>query len=459
MTATTALTVQNTQGVYDIHNVPSDFVDKQIDACLDDIGADVIKTGMLASAETIQVVARSLAKHKVSRTVIDPVMVSTSGAQLLPQEAVRSLREQLMPLTTVLTPNLPEALLILKDAGQDTPDPPGSLDDLINIAKAVHALGPQFVLLKGGHQPFTKDGRISKEHADRHTVIDILYGSGGETTLIETDYLDSKNTHGTGCSLASAVASNLANGMEVGPAVKSACRYVEAGIKLSISLGKGSGPINHFHSMYSLPFAPGRFVEYLLDRTEVKDAWRAHTEHDFVARIADGTLPMENFKFYLIQDYLYLVQFARANALAGYKAKSMDAISASAEIVLHIHREMALHLDYSCTAYTRYMLDVGHAEDYFALQIAFAPCLIGYAVIARRLYNDPSTLREGNPYFKWIENYVAEDYTTAVKVGSELLERLAVKQSPSRIEELVKIFVQATRMEAGFWDMGAGNAA
>ncbi|KAI9828967.1 MAG: hypothetical protein M1819_006466 [Sarea resinae] len=136
---------------------------------------------------------------------------------------------------------------------------------------------------------------------------------------------------------------------------------------------------------------------------------------------------------------------------------------------------MALHVDYckefgiskqelenheenqACTAYTRYMLDVGQSEDWLALQVALAPCLIGYAVIAKRLHEDPLTVREGNIYWKWIENYVAEDYTQAVEVGSELLEHYAVKQSPSRIEELVKIFIHATRMEAGFWDMGYGE--
>ncbi|KAI9846499.1 MAG: hypothetical protein M1837_003919 [Sclerophora amabilis] len=363
-----------------------------------------------------------------------------------------------------------EALLLLKDA-QDLRDDPKSLDDFIEIAKAVHRLGPKYVLLKGGHQPFTKDGLVSKEAADRHTVIDILYGND-EMTLIETAYLDSKHTHGTGCSLASAVASNIANGIDVVPAVKSACRYVEAGIKSSIGLGKGNGPINHFHSLYSLPFAPGRFIEYLLEHGDVKDAWKQHTEHEFVQRIADAALPLEAFKFYLIQDYLYLVQFARANALAAYKAKNMDDITASAEIVLHINREMSLHLDYckemglerqdveghqesqACTAYTRYVLDVGHSEDWLALQVAFAPCLLGYGAIAKRLHDDPKTVREGNRYFKWIENYVAEDYTNAVKIGSAMLENKALKQSPSRIEELVKIFVQATQMETGFWDMG-----
>ena len=120
MTATTALTAQNTQGVVDIHHTPSAFVKKQIDACIDDIGVDVVKTGMLASAETVSVVASAIKAHEVSCAVVDPVMVSTSGAQLLPTKAVKTLLSDLLPVTTILTPNLPEAKLLLREAGLST---------------------------------------------------------------------------------------------------------------------------------------------------------------------------------------------------------------------------------------------------------------------------------------------------------------------------------------------------
>jgi hydroxymethylpyrimidine kinase/phosphomethylpyrimidine kinase len=196
-------------------------------------------------------------------------MISTTGFQLLPQEAVQDLRQLLLPSATVLTPNVPEARLLLSDAGKQVVDPQ-SVDDLIAIAKAVQSLGPKYVLVKGGHLPFKKDGTVAKEESEREVMFDILYGEG-HVTRIETNYQNSKNTHGTGCSLAcesassskqfilmetAAIASNLANGMDVIRAVKQACRYVEAGIRTSTDLGKGNGPINHFHSTYTLPFAP-----------------------------------------------------------------------------------------------------------------------------------------------------------------------------------------------------------
>ena len=200
MTATTALTAQNTQGVSAIHHVPSDFVVKQIDACIGDIGVDVVKIGMLASAETADAVADALRRHGSPTTILDPVMVSTSGAQLLPNIAVLNLRTQLLPLTTILTPNIPEARLLLKNAELEAPETK-SLDDIVNIARTLQSLGPRYVLVKGGHLPLTKDGRISTKDADHHTVVDVLY-DGHQALVYETDYQSSKNTHGTGCSLA-----------------------------------------------------------------------------------------------------------------------------------------------------------------------------------------------------------------------------------------------------------------
>ncbi|KAJ5805049.1 hypothetical protein N7474_010936 [Penicillium riverlandense] len=473
LTATTGLTAQNTLGVQDIFVVPSEFVRKQIKAGLEDVGADVVKLGMLSSAETIDVIAETLPIYHVPFVVLDPVMVSTSGSKLLPEKAVKELRTKLLPITTILTPNIPEAQLLLKDAGADAPEPE-NLEGLVLLAKKVCSLGPKAVLLKGGHLALTKEYKKAQSPQEATIVVDVLF-DGENVTLLETEYLVSKNTHGTGCSLASAIAANLAQGKDMARAVRSAVRFVEAGIKTSTDLGSGSGPINHFHSVYTMPFAPGGFLEYILDRPDVKPVWERFTYHDFVDGMGQGSLPIERFKEYLVQDYLYLVQFARSNALAAYKAKSMESISASARIVLHIEREMALHLEYcasfgltkqemenhperiACTAYSRYILDVGQSDDWLALQMALAPCLIGYSTIARRLHGEEKTLRQGNQYWKWIENYVAEDYTQAVQLGSALLEEHMSKVSPSRMEELIQIFVRATELEISFWDMGLGK--
>ena len=383
-------------------------------------------------------------------------MVSTSGSQLLRQDAVDTLIKKLLPLTTVLTPNIPEAMVLLRSGGISVAEPK-SLEDLSGVIRAVQSLGPKYVLLKGGHLPLDKDDKLASSEADREKVVDLLLGEG-DVQYLSSKYIISKNTHGTGCSLASAIAANIALGLPVPRAVRDGIRYVKAGIESSQDLGKGNGPINHFHSTYTLPFGPCKFIDYVLGREDVKGPWHEHTHHEFVQQMQDGTLPVEKFKTYLIQDYLFLIQFARANSLAAYKAKDIEDIDRSAAIVRHIFQEMNLHIEYckgfglskddivnqeekmACTAYTRYVLDIGLAEDWFALQIALLPCLLGYGMIARRLYDDPKTKRNGNTYWKWIENYVADDYTGAVSLGRRKLEHadrdgktlLTVSKSSSR---------------------------
>ncbi|KAH9877532.1 hypothetical protein IAQ61_002899 [Plenodomus lingam] len=449
MTATTALTAQNTLGVQDVHRTPPAFVRKQINAVFDDVAVDVVKTGMLASADTIEVVADALRRYNVSTSVVDPVMVSTSGSQLLPEDAVSTLIDKLLPLTTILTPNLPEALLLLKIAGIPVKDPE-TVDDIVAIAKNIHALGPKWVLLKGGHLPLTKGRLVSKGKEDREVILNVL----------------------AGCSLASAIACNLAAGVTMVKAVKKANLYIETGIKTSTSLGRGNGPINHFHSMFILPFTPGSFISYLLDREDVQAPWKQYTEHAFVQQMGDGTLPLEKFMYYLVQDYLFLVQFARATALGAYKSSSLADIGQSVQQVVTLREEIKLHIEFcreyglseediihqeedqATTAYTRYVLDIGQSQDWLALQIAQLPCLVGYGVIAKRLHEDPSTARVGSRYWKWIEQYVAIEYREAMMRGSDLIEKHAAKLSPSRVEELAQIFIHATNMERGFWDMG-----
>ncbi|PHH75630.1 hypothetical protein CDD80_2213 [Ophiocordyceps camponoti-rufipedis] len=289
MTATTALTVQDTTGVTGIHVVPAEFVERQMEACLVDVGADVVVTGMLAAADTVEAVARQLVKHAVPLIVIDPVMVSTSGARLLPEEAVGSLIHHVLPLATIATPNLPEAQLLVGDSGLDS--------------------------------------------------------------------------------------------------------------------------------------IRGYFVEYLLARPDVKPIWHAFLHHPFVLALGDGSLPLESFKGYIVQDYLFL---------------NFQLITTA------------------CTAYTRYVLDVGTAQDRLALNVALAPCIMGYAAAARMLSAREETRRSGNPYLAWIRNYDGEESRGAAERCAGLLEEEMVVQSPARIEELVGIFVHAVKVRTRFLEALGG---
>ena len=241
------------------------------------------------------------------------VMVATTGATLLHEKAVKTLCEKLLPKTYILTPNIPEANLILREADQEAIDIK-DLEGLKQLASALQTLGPKYVLVKGGHLPLTSDYKVAQTDKEKQIVVNVLLGRHVNTgvdvlEVIEFPYQNSRNTHGTGDSLASAISCNLANEQDIVTAVHNACRYVDAGIRTSTNLGQGSGPLNHFHSLQILPFAPGCFIDYVLSRPDVKAAWHDFTYHEFVRRMGDGTLPRETFKYYMIQDYLYLVRF------------------------------------------------------------------------------------------------------------------------------------------------------
>ncbi|CAK7268003.1 hypothetical protein SEPCBS119000_002839 [Sporothrix epigloea] len=469
MTATTALTAQNTLGVYGIHPIPTEFLKKQLDACFDDIGVDVVKTGMLTSAATIDLVAETLKERAVKRAVVDPVMVATTGAVLLPPEAVADFG-RLAAQAYILTPNIPELKLLL-GLGQD--EPLKTVADLERLARlARDRLGSTWVLAKGGHLPFKSDLTVASADADRAVIVNVLAGPDGQLSRIVSPYQDSKNTHGTGCSLASAIASNLAMGMQVPEAVQMACHYIEAAIRHAPQLGQGHGPLGHFHSSISLPFSRGHFLDYVLRRPDVATLWDRFIHHPFLKALGAGTLSRSSFQGYLIQDYLYLTQFARTAALAAYKSKTMNDIVNATNMVNGVAHEMELHIKFcaeygvsvkdmaeseentASIAYSRYLLDVGQSEDWFGLQVALAPCVLGYGAAARALHQKHAATKDDtHPYWKWVENYTQEEYAVIARKTEDKIEEHAALQSASRIEQLIDIFKQAVKMEIGFWDM------
>jgi hydroxymethylpyrimidine/phosphomethylpyrimidine kinase len=222
-TAITAVTVQNTLGVLGVHPIPLDVVEAQARAVLDDIGADVIKTGMLGDVAAVELVGRLIAEAGLP-AVVDPVMVAKGGAPLLAQRAVAAVRTELVPHAALLTPNAPEAAAL---TGLDV----ASTDDVRRAGEALLAAGARAVLMKGGH---VAGGRLT----------DILMTPQGET-LFEAERIDTRHTHGTGCTLASACATGLAQGLPLTDAVARAWAYVQEAIARAPGLGRGHGPLDH----------------------------------------------------------------------------------------------------------------------------------------------------------------------------------------------------------------------
>lgn len=236
-TAITALTAQDTTGVYGVHAVPPAFIKQQIELVLGDIGADAIKTGMLHSAAVIEAVSGSLDSHgRGIPLVVDPVMVAKGGASLLDSSAIQSMKTRLIPKAALITPNLPEAEAL---TGQTI----RSVAEMRRAAAALLDLGCGAVLLKGGHGA----GAM---------ITDLLVERDGPATEFRSRRIATRHTHGTGCTLASAIATGLAQGMALTAAVARARNYVREALRTAPGLGKGHGPLNHGHTVR--PFGRSR---------------------------------------------------------------------------------------------------------------------------------------------------------------------------------------------------------
>jgi hydroxymethylpyrimidine/phosphomethylpyrimidine kinase len=227
MTAVTALTAQNTTGVQAIHGVPASFLKAQLQSVLDDIGVDAVKIGMLHSPDVVEVVAWAIDHYGLKQVVLDPVMVATSGDRLIAEETVSVLVRELFPRVQLVTPNLDEASLLLQQTLTE-------VDQLHNAAHALLDMGAKAVLLKGGHLP----GDV---------LCDVLQTPGNDAVVFEATRIHSRNVHGTGCSLSSAIAAHLASGKTMADAVAAARAFIRRAIAdgAGVKTGEGHGPLNH----------------------------------------------------------------------------------------------------------------------------------------------------------------------------------------------------------------------
>ena len=228
MSAVTALTAQNTTGVTGIMEVTPEFLREQIDDIFTDIYPDAVKIGMVSSSRLIEVIAERLAHYGAANIVVDPVMVATSGARLIGEEAVDTLKERLLPMATVLTPNIPEAEVL---SGMDV----RTAEDMERAAALIGDTYGCAVLVKGGHQ--------------LNDANDLLY-RGGRLKWFRGKRIHNPNTHGTGCTLSSAIASNLAKGRDLDASVEMAKRYLSLALSDMLDLGRGSGPMNHAFAIH-----------------------------------------------------------------------------------------------------------------------------------------------------------------------------------------------------------------
>ena len=227
MSVITALTAQNTTGVAGVMNADEAFVEQQLDCVFQDIVPDAIKIGMVSNREIIKAIAKKLIEYQSHNVVVDPVMISTSGSRLLDEEAVKALVEELFPLARVITPNIPEAEVL---SGIEIENKEDMKKAAVIIGKKINVA----ILIKGGHL--------------EHSADDLLY-RGGDMIWLKGEHYDNPNTHGTGCTLSSAIACNLARDYSMEVSVQNAKKYVEGAIKAGLDIGTGKGPLNHVYGL------------------------------------------------------------------------------------------------------------------------------------------------------------------------------------------------------------------
>ncbi|KAF8875702.1 Phosphomethylpyrimidine kinase-domain-containing protein [Infundibulicybe gibba] len=510
-TAITALTAQNTAGVQAIHPCPPEFVAQQIHSVVTDLEVQAIKTGMLHSAPVVQatvgaLLARYGAADQIPPLVVDPVCVSTSGHTLLDPSAVSTLLKELIPLAKVITPNAPEAALLLS---RETPII--HLADMIDAARDLATRSTRPVLLKGGHIPSTtmEDVRhVTEEHPQISVVryglaeegililknlertapvaVDVLH-EPDHVTIFVRPWLNALSTHGTGCTLSAALACELARGLNLRQGTERAIIYTYCAIQTASPIGQGrNGPLNHSHALSTRciplrsPEDPHPFVRLLVRDT--REMWDAYTQHEFVRQVGAGTLPRAAFLYFIKQDYHYLKYYSRAYGLLAAKSTTTPALSGAARTILTITNEMQSHRALCHTfgvasselenaeegpatmAYGGYLIDIGVQDDAITLIIALLACLLGYGEVGLQLAAFSSSASSGmeegltgtpNPYQRWIEEYAGEAFQTAVREGLGTADRMCVSEdppSPRRMKRWREIWARCVRLEKEFWD-------
>lgn len=447
MSAVTALTAQNTTGVTGIMEVTPEFLKQQIDMVFTDIRPDAVKIGMVSSSALIETIAGCLKEYQADNIVVDPVMVATSGSALIETDAVNTLKKELFPLASVVTPNIPEAELLSQMTIR-------SAEDMEKAAEAISRAYGCGVLVKGGHAV--------------NDANDVLYADG-EITWFTGRRIDNPNTHGTGCTLSSAIAANLAKGCDLHESVRRAKAYISGALSAMLDLGKGRGPMNHAFDLKG-EFADRMPVsERLLQ--DSADIWQEYNQHPFVRGIQDGTLSKDRFRFYMIQDYLYLEEYAKAFAVGVAKAKSIPVAMLFAKYIPVMTGELNVHEGYLArlnvtqeeidsarrsldnVSYTSYMLRVAYEEGEAEILAAILSCAYSYQVIAEKiLQNNPKA--DQDPFYgDWVRGYSDAGYAEANVELIDALNRLTKDYNEEQIAHLSDIFRICSRYELAFWEM------
>lgn len=473
MAVYTCLVAQNTQGVRSVHTPPVEFLAEQLQAVRDDVELDAVKTGMLGTAEIIATVSTWLDENPAKVLVVDPVMVATSGDRLLDETAENAMRE-FCKRATVITPNIPELAVLLQES--PAADEATALDQARRWAQA------------NGNAVIVKTG-----HLDVPVMTCTWVGPDGAEYAASSPRVETRNTHGTGCSLSSALAARLGRGDEPAAALAWVVDWLYESIRFGAALqvGKGHGPIDHGHRARRLssaalttPWQP-QLAQCLDVPEELAPAasaprptiaaagpwtaalWRASGTlaeqvyaSDFVTRLGSGELPNQHFVDYLSQDNLYLERYSRALAALGLNAPNSDDLlfwTAGSAACIAMEREMQqgyladrrdVAMSPVTSAYVNHLLVSTTLDDYVVGVAAVLPCYWLYAEVGHQFPNVP----DDHPYAPWLGAYESSEFDDAVRQAIGIVERAMAEASPAARARAALAYLLACRHELEFFD-------
>ncbi|HAM27140.1 MAG TPA: bifunctional hydroxymethylpyrimidine kinase/phosphomethylpyrimidine kinase [Microbacteriaceae bacterium] len=452
MAVVTALVAQNTRGVLSVHTPPVEFLRQQLDAVSDDVTIDAVKIGMLADVAVIREVRSWLETTRPPLIVLDPVMVATSGDRLLAPSAEQALRD-LVPLVHLVTPNVPELAVLLDE------QPAADWAAAVDQGKRLSAATGVTVLVKGGH--FTEsscpDALVNTQGLLADTVVEFAL------PRVETS-----NTHGTGCSLSSAMATVQARTGDWADSLGQVKAWLHDALLHAdvLEVGAGNGPINHFHRLFADRAPVGEEFSRTLWQ-DIESTRAAIFDLPFITALGDGTLDEREFSYYLAQDALYLNTYsrvlARASALAPTEAAQLFWAN-SAQVCLQVESELHRSWLGEHTApralgpvtkgYLDHLLAVSVQGSYAVLLAAILPCYWLYAEVGVRLHAEFLAREDDavHPYAAWLDTYADEGFAAATRQAIAFTDAAAGDASAQERAAMRTAFSQSSQCELDFFD-------
>ena len=461
MAVVTALTAQNTQGVRAVHVPPASFLAEQLEAISDDIVVDAVKIGMLGDTDVIGVVRTWLTKVRPGVVVLDPVMVATSGDRLLQESAETALRA-LLPLADLLTPNLAELAMLLEEPLVN------DWEAALEQGKRLAAVTGATVLVKGGHL----DGGECPD-----ALVTVSPGLEAKVVVVPGERVPTRNSHGTGCSLSSALATAQARLGNWEEALREVKPWLRGALEESdvLGVGRGAGPIHHFHHFQADPAGEPKAQAAVQPGRDFMEELRESADHhlasiyslEFIRGLVDGSLPEHQFAYYLSQDAIYLNGYSRvlsrASAIAPTEEEQLF-WARSAQQCLEVESE--LHRSWLSTrpvqaglgpvtkSYVDHLLASSLAGSYGVLVAAALPCFWLYAEVGATLHSEfeANGAPAGHAYAEWLRTYADEDFAAATRQAIGFTKRAALAGSEAERQAMAVAFRQSSRYEVEFFD-------